>query len=334
MKTMSTDISVNINRKRIVLAASLFIALAWLVLPLAVHPQGTPSAADAPPKKNPRLQATFASPQDAVDALVAGVRAGDWNRVREVLGPGAGRVIRSGDPAEDERARQQFLAAYDKQARIETVSDKRAILHIGEQDWPFAFPIVKTDTAWRIDTKAGLQAFLDRRIGENELSAIQVCLAYVDAQREYVLKDRTRDGLLEYAQRIVSSEGQHDGLYWPTEEGAPPSPMGAAFARANREAFRGSEDAPEPYKGYFFRILTGQGPHADGGPADYLVKGHMIGGFALVAYPARYRVSGIMTFIVNHEGIVFSKDLRAGTVATAERMTRFDPDASWKRETQ
>ena len=174
--------------------------------------------------------------------------------------------------------------------------------------------------------------YLDRQIGANELAVVAVMDTYVQAQREYVLRDRNRNGLLEYAQRMVSSEGQRDGLYWPAPAGEPPSPMGARFALAQLGPYRGSDDAPQPFNGYYFRPLTGQGAGAAGGAYDYIVKGRQIGGFALIATPARYGVSGLMSFIVNHDGVVFSKNLGADTAAVAARITRFNPDTGWKRE--
>ena len=318
-------------------ALSLLLAALVLALPGRGHGQTptppAPASVAAPvhAARPERLQASFASPGEAVTALVSALRAGDVERSKIVLGPGAGKVIQSGDPVEDSRARAEFLAAYDRQQRVETIGDDRAVLHIGERDWPLPFPIIRDQGGWRFDTKAGLQEVLDRRVGENELSAIQVCLAFVDAEREYVLEDHKREGLLEYAQRIISSEGKHDGLYWPSTEGKRPSPMGAAFARANKDALRGSDDSPQPYHGYYFRILTAQGPNARGGAFDYLVQGKMIGGFALVAYPARHGASGIVTLIVNQDGVVFSKDLGKDPSAP-QRVTRFDPDETWKQE--
>lgn len=280
------------------------------------------------------LHASFASAEDAVARLVAAMRSNNRKLMYEVLGPDADRYIQSKDAAFDNEARAKFLAAYDETSRIEPKSDALAVLHVGKDDWPLPFPLVKRGGRWHFDAKAGEQEWQDRRVGENELSAIQVSLAYVDAQREYVLKDRNQDGLLEYAQHIVSSERQHDGLYWPRAQGEPVSPMGQAFAAANKAARGVRKLESQPYHGYFFRILTAQGKSATGGAMDYIVKGKLIGGFALIGYPAKYRASGIKTFIVNHDGIVYSKDLGPQTASVAQMINSFDPDPSWQKEAQ
>ena len=276
----------------------------------------------------------FATPDDAVVGLVAAMRSNHHRLMHQILGPEADRYLQSKDAAVDSDARAKFLAAYDEKSRIESKGDALAILHVGNDDWPLPFPLVNRGGRWHFDAKAGEQEWQDRRIGKNELSAIQVALAYVDAQREYVLKDRNQDGLLEYAQRIVSSAGQHDGLYWPRAEGEPVSPMGQAFAKASKSVHGVSQLESKPYHGYFFRILTAQGKSAPGAGLNYMVKGKLIGGFALIGYPAKYRESGIKTFIVNHDGIVYSKDLGPQTASAAEAVASFDPDPSWQKEAQ
>ncbi len=296
----------------------------------------TPSAALAQATASAAARAapsTFDSPEAAVAALVAAVQTGASERIAAVLGKGAGKVLRSGDEQADAQARSDFLASHQQRARIEAVNDARAVLHIGEADWALPFPIVRTGSRWQFDTQVGLQQYLDRQIGGNELGVLAVLDAYVQAQREYVLRDRNRNGLLEYAQRMVSSEGQRDGLYWPAASSEPPSPMGARFALANLGKYRGTDESPQPFNGYFFRPLTAQGPAAADGAYDYLVKGRQIGGFALLATPARYGVSGVMSFVVNHDGVVFSKNLGRDTDKAAARITRFNPDAGWQRET-
>jgi hypothetical protein len=186
---------------------------------------------------------------------------------------------------------------------------------------------------WHFDSRSGAKEILNRRIGRNELSAAQVCLAYVDAQREYVLKDRDNDGLLEYAQELISAPGKRDGLYWQTAQGEPPSPLGPLVAKARSEGYgEAHSNSAQPYHGYLFKILTAQGPNAGGGAYDYVVDGRMIGGFALVAWPARWRASGVMTFVVNHDGVVYSKTLGPQTPAMVARMARFDPDPTWTKE--
>jgi hypothetical protein len=314
---------------RTLLAAALStVVLSALGLNPSAHAQAKPPAAVG--ARAPQL--SFDTPQAAVDALVAAVRTGTPGPITQVLGPGAGRVLRSGDPALDAHARKEFLDAHQQSAAIEADGDARASLLIGPNQWPLPFPIVRAGARWRFDTKAGLRQYLDRQIGANELAVVAVMDTYVQAQREYVLRDRNRNGLLEYAQRMVSSEGQRDGLYWPAAAGEPPSPMGARFALAHLGPDRGSDDAPQPFNGYYFRPLTGQGARAAGGAYDYIVKGRQIGGFALIATPARYGVSGLMSFIVNHDGVVFSKNLGPDTAAVAARITRFNPDTGWKRE--
>ena len=204
---------------------------------------------------------------------------------------------------------------------------------LGQRAWPLPFPLMRdTQGQWHFDTEAGLREFLNRQIGANELDAMEAVRAYVDAQREYVLRDRNRNGLLEYAQSLVSTEGQRDGLYWPVEPGQPPSPLGSALGVAEARLLRPSNESPQPYHGYFFRVLTAQGPAAPGGALDYRVGTRLIGGFALVAYPARWGVSGVMTFIVNHQGVVYSRNLGKDTARIASSMLRYDPVPGWKLE--
>ena len=277
-------------------------------------------------------QQRFATPQAASEALVAAVRANDPKRIRTVLGPGSDQLINSGDPVADRRGRTRFVAAYDKHSKIEPDGDAKAILIVGENYWPLPFPLVKDANGWRFDTESGAEEILNRRIGRNEQAAIQVCLAYVDAQREYALTQGNRDGMHEYAMKLVSTPGKRDGLYWPTKEGQPLSPLGPLAAKESEEGYGTSKNAlHEPYHGYLYRILTGQSRDAPGGAYDYVARGRMIGGFALVAYPARWGVSGVMTFIVNHDGVVYEMNLGKATAAIASRMTRFDPDSSWSK---
>ena len=213
-------------------------------------------------------------------------------------------------------------------------TNERAVLVIGNREWPFPIPLVKQGGAWRFDTEAGAEEILNRRIGRNELGAIEVCRAHVDAQREYASKDRNGDGILEYASRFRSSPGQRDGLYWPVGPDEETSPMGPLMASAQAEGYF-TQQLPgherQPYHGYYYRILTRQGEDAPGGAYDYIVRDRMIGGFALVAFPAKYGASGIMTFIVNQDGVVYQSDLGPDTEAIARQMTEFNPDTNWKR---
>ena len=217
--------------------------------------------------------------------------------------------------------------------KLEKETDKKVTLVVGNQEWPFPIPIVKKGETWVFDTKAGNEELLNRRIGRNELNTIQTCLAIVDAQREYAMKDRDSDKLLEYAQKFWSTPGKKDGLYWEAKEGEAQSPLGPLAARAVEEGYDGRKpgDKPMPYHGYFYRILKAQGKNAPGGAYDYVVRGKMIGGFALVVFPAEYGASGIMTFIVNHDGVVYQKDLGKETGKIAKAMTKFDPDKTWKK---
>ena len=274
---------------------------------------------------------SFASPEQAVTTLVDAIKAGNQKALLDMLGPEGRSLVYSGDPVADRNTMQRFVAEYDRAHRLEAGGGK-IILYVGQDDYPLPIPVVPDGTVWRFDTRAGKEEILNRRIGKNELEAIQVCLAYVDAQREYYAEDRNADGLREYATRFASTPGKHDGLYWGTTPGERPSPLGPLVASARAEGYRrGQGGAPVPYHGYYYRILTAQGPEAPGGAYDYTTRGHMIGGFALVAFPARYGVSGVMTFIVNHEGIVYQKDLGANTAAIARGLRLFNPGAGWKK---
>jgi len=274
-------------------------------------------------------QQSFKTPQEAVETFVAAVRAGDRKAINAVLGPGAEQIISSGDAVQDENTRKVFLAAYDLKHSVQTSGDKPATLLIGPDDYPFAIPIVKKGDSWMFDTAAGRVEVLARRIGRNELAAIEVCLAYYDAQYEYAETMPKVDDMAVYAQRVVSSPGKKDGLYWPTAESEPPSPLGEAVADATVRGYRVGSGAP--YQGYYYKILTRQGPKAAGGAHNYLVDGKMIGGFALIAWPAEYGNSGITTFMINHDGVVYEKDLGADSSKIATHTTAFNPDETWKR---
>jgi hypothetical protein len=275
-------------------------------------------------------QRRFASLEEASNALVAALRTGDQKALLEVLGEDGKGLISSGDPVADRRTRERFVAAYDEQHRFEAGGGK-VVLIVGRDDFPFAIPIVPEGPWWHFDTAAGREEILNRRIGRNELHAIQVALAYVDAQREYYARDPDRDGLLHYAGTFASSPGKRDGLYWPTNAGEPPSPLGPLVAQARSEGYSKHSPDPVAYWGYYYRILTAQGKNAPGGAYDYLAHGRLMGGFALVAYPAQYGVSGVMTFIVNHDGVVYQKDLGARTAVMARAIKAFDPDSTWKK---
>jgi hypothetical protein len=298
------------------------VAVAGLLLPglaAAAEPTGQPK------------QTSFASPDDAIKGLVAALRAGNTKAAETILGPGSRQLLTSGDATADENAREQFLAAYDEGSKVDKEENGNVVFEVGMNDWPFPIPVVMTEGRWRFDSKAGAQEIINRRIGANELNTINVCLAYVDAQREYASVDRNHDGYLEYAQQFMSSPDKRDGLYWPTPIGEEDSPMGPLMVTAQAKGYRFEQGKPTPYYGYYYRILKAQGPDAPGGAMDYVIRGHMIGGFALVAYPASYGSSGVMTFIVNYEGDVYQKNLGPKTTEIAEKMTLYDPDSSWTK---
>ena len=277
-------------------------------------------------------QQDFKTPDDAASALASAAKTGDRKAIVTVLGPDGQDIVSSGDEVADAATRQKFIAAYEAKHQIAMEGDNKAILVIGQEDFPLPIPLVRKDGLWRFDTAAGREEILFRRVGRDELDAIQSCLAYVDAQNEYAERDRTGAGANTYAQRIISEPGKKDGLYWPTSQGEDASPLGELIAEATAQGYRPG-GGRTPFHGYYFKILTKQGPAAPGGEVDYIVRGKMIGGFALVAYPAEYRNSGVMTFIVNHTGNVFQKDLGPDTAKLAERMTSFDPDQSWTKVT-
>jgi hypothetical protein len=275
-------------------------------------------------------QQPFKSAEEAVEALVSAARNGDRKAVLAVVGPNAIDLVSSGDDVADAAARKRALEAYDASHQIVMEGADKAVLIIGPEQWPFPIPLARKNDAWRFDTAAGREEILARRIGRNELSTIQTCLAYVDAQEEYADKGVAGSGV--YAQRIVSTPGKKDGLYWPTQPGEEGSPLGELAAAASAEGYRFGQ-RPIPYHGYYYRVLTQQGPTAPGGTLDYVVHGRMIGGFALIAYPAQYGNSGVMTFLVNHQGIVYEKDLGPDTARLALGTVAFSPDGTWQQAT-
>jgi hypothetical protein len=304
-------------------------------------PQKTEANAAAPAQK------LFATPEEAMESLTAAAKAKDKSALEAIFGPEQEK-LESGDPVEDANDLDRFAQRIGKVASLSKVDDAKFTLLIGEDSWPFPIPIVKDGEKWRFDTQAGLEEILNRRIGENELSAVLTCRAYVLAQWEYFTEgDHDGDGLAEYAQKFISTPGRHDGLYWDTAEDEKPSPLGALMAQARSEGYsagRGQtpagKDSPEksgaaaqapraPYHGYFFKILTRQGPHAPGGRFSYLINGNMIAGYALIAYPDKWGSSGVMTFLVNNQGRVYQKNLGANTAKTVAAITQYDPDPSW-----
>jgi len=308
----------------------LIVAAAVIALSCSDAPAAEPAQKNRPTANI--VQQTFVQPQDAAQSLHDAMKSNDWKRIYAILGPGSGKLIYTGDKVADAATRSEFVAAYEKAMKIVPDGDAKATLLVGENGYPFPFPLVKGAQGWSFDARAGAEEIVNRRVGQNELSAIQVCLAYLDAQREYVLKDRDNNGLLEYAQKMISTPGNRDGLYWPTKDGEPPSPFGPLAHRAAAEGY--DPDAagePQAYHGYYYRVLTAQGPSAPGGAYDYLVNGKMIGGFAMIAYPARWGVSGVMSFTCSHDGVVYEKNLGRDTRKFAQAMATFDPDSSWQK---
>lgn len=272
----------------------------------------------------------FESPEVAVDSLVSALRGGDVKSLEEILGSESDELLNSGDEVADVTTRKEFVRLYDEKHAL-TGDDEVKTLEIGQDSWPLPIPLVQGDKGWFFDTEAGLDEVLSRRIGRNELDAMQVCMAIVDAQREYASADYTGNGWREYAQKFGSTPGTRDGLYWKSNEGEPLSPLGelAAEAAAAGYTARKDEVGPRPYHGYYYRILTSQGPAAPGGEINYVVQGHMIGGFGIVAWPADYGNSGLKTFIVSHHGVLYEKDLGNGTDRAAREMAAFNPGDGW-----
>ena len=315
----SSGVALMVMRRRSGIAA---VGLCLLLL------SATPSLALRAAQPGPR---TFATPEQAAAALAEACSRGDKTELLKIFGPGAAKLVSSGDPVADANARQRLAAAYASSHKIEYQGDARAVLSVGTDDFPLPIPLVKQGSAWYFDTKQGEQEILDRRIGRNELTAIAVSHAYVEAQREYAAMRQLANGPGEYAQKFHSSPGKHNGLYWEAENAADESPLGPLVANARAEGYRPNpEGTPTPYHGYFFRILTRQGPNASGGAKNYIADGRLTGGFAMIAFPAKWGDSGVMTFIVDQNGIVFEKNLGPGTQPAARAISSYDPDQSWK----
>ena len=304
-------------------ARSIVLAAALALTPCAVAAQPAPAPAGA--------QSTFATPEAAADALVDALgNAEDEAPFVALFGTARSAELRgSADPIEWREDRLALHRAAQEKVTVRRDADDLAVLVLGLKAWPFPIPLVKENAAWRFDTDAGVEEILNRRIGEHELAAVELLHAYVDAQVEYASEDRDGDQVMEYAQRVLSPTGTKQGLYWPDADGGDPSPFGEFVARASAAPYAGKAKLGDPYRGYFFHVLTKQGAQVPGGAYDYVINGNMIAGFAMVAFPAEYEKSGIMTFVVNHQGKVYEKDLGAGTRATAEAMKAYNPDASW-----
>lgn len=305
------------HKSRMLACVALALAMA------AVYPAGAVLAGTS--------TAAFDTADAAVAALIGAARSDDPQQaIVEVLGDSGVEILDSGDPVADSARRARFVAAFEAAHKVESDGSGKSTLLIGADEYPFPIPLVETEGKWRWDTAAGLDAILTRRIGENELSTIEVMRAFADAQREYAASDRDGEGP-QYARRLKSREGRKDGLFWPAVEGEEPSPIGPLVAKAQLEGYSARGDGTSSYHGYIYRMLYGQGRHATGGARDYIVNDRMIGGFALIAIPAEYANSGVMTFIISQDGDVYEQDLGPNTRKIGAGIKLFDPDASWRK---
>lgn len=303
------------------------VLLAFLVAALSCaslawqqnHPQAQPAAA-------PENQKGFATPQLAAEALIKAAESYDVPVLLEILGPAGEDLVSSADPVHDKSIAEQFVQRAHERQHV-SVEKNTAILQVGNDNWPMPIPIVNRQGKWYFDTKAGREEILFRRIGANELDAIQICHGYVEAQREYALTPHGNPPRHQYAQKIISTPGQQDGLFWKNSDGSPGGPISEGIARALQEGY---SDKASPYHGYYFKILQAQGTNAPFGKIDYNINGVMLGGFALIAVPAEYRVTGVKTFMVSHWGVVYEKDLGPDSLKVAKEMTEFNPDKTWR----
>jgi hypothetical protein len=300
---------------------------AYCLLAAALHATPQTKAATsvaAPPQKS------FDTAQQAADVMVAAVKSDDVTALLAIFGPDGKDFVASGDDVQDRKSRAGFANMAQEKMRVNTDphNPNRAILIVGDEDWPLPVPLVKQGGKWHFDSKAGRKEILDRHIGENELDAITICRGYDDAQKEYAAKIHDDSGVHQYAQRIISSPGKQDGLAWQNPDGSWGGYVGEAIAK---ELEAGDAERGKPFHGYYFKVLKGQGPAASLGQLDYVIEGAMIGGFALVAVPAQYRVTGVMTFIVSYDGVVYQKDLGPDSLEIVKKMERYNPDKSWQR---
>jgi hypothetical protein len=304
-------------------------ALAFSASASAQAPAKAKPAAAKSSKKAAALKA-YATPEALFQAVADAAKANDTKSLLAMLGPNSSALIESGDKVADSNGRARFAALFAEKHSVSMNGDAKATLVVGNEDWPMPIPAVKGPKGWTLDAKAGAREILARRIGRNELEVIQVVRAIGDAQRDYASEDRNQNGLPDYARKIISNPGKKDGLYWPTKEGEAPSPLGELVAQASSEGYPANKGELTPYHGYYYRILTEQGKDAKGGAMNYVVQGLMIGGFAVVAYPAQYGNSGVMTFMTGADGVVYEKDLGPKSAALAQAMKSYNPDKSWK----
>ncbi len=309
---------------RISLLASAIFLSGFLALALHAAPQAKQDAAATPQAK----QKGFDTPQRAVDSLIQTAELFDVALLEEILGPGSADLITSEDPVQDKNRAIAFAAkAREKNSiEIDSKNSNRAIVSVGNEDWPLPIPIVKRKGKWYFDSKVGRDEILLRRIGGNELDAIEICRGFVEAQDEYAEQKHDDSKVNQYAQRVISTPGKHDGLAWQNPDGTWGGPVGEGIAKALAQGYT---DKTQPYHGYYFKILKGQGPAAPLGQLDFVVEGAMIGGFALAAVPAQYRVTGVKTFIVSHDGVVYEEDLGPDSLKVFKSMERFNPDKTW-----
>ncbi len=293
-------------------------------------PAQTSTARHFPPPQTG--QQTFSSAAQASQALVTAMKDNDQQSLLKILGPNGKDIVSSGDDAEDQNDRDQFLKKYQQMHRLVMEPDGTTTLYIGAENWPTPIPLVRKGSSWYFDTAAGKQEILYRRVGKNELAVIQTCSGLVDAEKEYYSQPHDGATDRQYAQKFFSDPGKQNGLYWDTASGQTNSPIGPLVAVAATEGYPQPPDRNlQPFQGYYFRILQAQGAKAPGGAHSYIAKGKMTRGFAFVAYPAEYRSSGVMTFIVDQDGIVYEKDLGPKTAAMAKAMTKYDPDSTWRK---
>jgi Protein of unknown function (DUF2950) len=298
---------------------------------LGLASQGAPEPKQDATAASQLKQKEFDTPKQAADALIQVAANFDVAAAKEILGPDSEDIVSSKDPVQDKNRAQAFAAKANEKNSIEIdkKNPNRAILLVGNDDFPLPIPIVKRKGKWLFDTKVGREEILNRRIGANELNAIEICRGFDEAQHEYAEEKHDDSKVNQYAQRIISTPGKHDGLAWQNGDGTWGGPVGEEVAKALEQGYT-QQSQPQPYHGYYFKILKGQGPAAPMGQMDFVVEGAMIGGFALAAAPAEYRVTGVMTFIVGPDGVVYEKDLGPDTLKTFQSMDRYNPDKTWK----
>jgi hypothetical protein len=323
---MKSKANIMTSSKLFVIACAIIISC---LLSLAVQ-AAPPAKTDAPATSQPQ-QKQFDTPKQAADALIQVAASFDVAAAKEILGPDSEDIIASEDPVQDKNRAEQFAAKAKEKSSIEIdkKDPNRAILLVGNDDFPLPIPIVKRKGKWSFDTKVGREEILNRRIGANELNAIQICRGFVEAQHEYAQDKHDDSKVSQYAQRIISTPGKHDGLAWQNADGTWGGPVGEGVAKALEQGYS-NPSQPQPYHGYSFKLLKGQGPAAPMGEMDFVVGGAMIGGFALAAAPAEYRVTGVQTFIVGPDGVVYEKDLGPDTLKKFQSMDRYNPDKTWK----